>query len=262
MWAGARGGLPSHRVPIPLLPSPQGLPIREGLQISFKIVRDKSIREALIFLLYMGVFLLISFVVRIRSQTPVFCARAHPRPPCVLPRVRSCGTARRPSFRIPRRGTPSCTRPSACELACRSRAWAASHSLSSLPRVRVRCRNPFYEQFSDISTVTDIWNFLGGSNAGGGDGQGGPVASGLWANTWCGPPVPVRHSHVDTLTCLCVDVHFPHRDNNQQYDTTQIGYLLPRLDNKDGTCWADWDPIYEERGPYGPGSVSSRPVPS
>jgi hypothetical protein len=41
----------------------QGFPVREGLQLIFKIVRDKSIKEALLFALYFGVFLLISFEV-------------------------------------------------------------------------------------------------------------------------------------------------------------------------------------------------------
>ena len=51
----------------------QGLPVRELLQLQFKIVRDKSIKEAMLFGLYFAVFLLIAFQVRVKY------AVRHPR---------------------------------------------------------------------------------------------------------------------------------------------------------------------------------------
>jgi hypothetical protein len=44
-------------------PPAQGLPVRELLQLQFKIVRDKSIKEAMLFGLYFAVFLLVAFQV-------------------------------------------------------------------------------------------------------------------------------------------------------------------------------------------------------
>jgi hypothetical protein len=47
----------------------QGVPVREGLQLLYKIVRDKSIKEALLFMAYFGVFLLIAYAVRCVSPS-------------------------------------------------------------------------------------------------------------------------------------------------------------------------------------------------
>jgi hypothetical protein len=50
----------------------QGLPVRELLQLQFKIVRDKSIKEAMLFGLYFAVFLLVAFQVRRMVQYHAF----------------------------------------------------------------------------------------------------------------------------------------------------------------------------------------------
>ncbi len=58
--ARSPGSLATHS---PCTVALQGLPVREMLQLQFKIVRDKSIKEALLFGLYFSVFLLIAFQV-------------------------------------------------------------------------------------------------------------------------------------------------------------------------------------------------------
>ena len=52
----------------------QGVPVREGLQLFFKIVRDKSIKEAIVFAAWLIVFLLISFAVQ-RCPCRISCSR-------------------------------------------------------------------------------------------------------------------------------------------------------------------------------------------
>ena len=41
----------------------QGVPVREGLQLLYKITRDKTIKEAIVFVAYFGVFMLVIYSV-------------------------------------------------------------------------------------------------------------------------------------------------------------------------------------------------------
>ena len=65
----------------------QGVPVREGLQLLFRIVRDKSIKEAILFGIYVIIFLLISFqVCALPRSHRVPCAAGVLTPliPCAL----------------------------------------------------------------------------------------------------------------------------------------------------------------------------------
>ncbi|MDR3740328.1 MAG: hypothetical protein P4L40_15040 [Terracidiphilus sp.] len=73
-------------MPLSPSPSPQGIAVREGLQILYRIVRDKSIFEALLFAVYLGVFMFVAFAVRGRD-----CACCGLRGICVFVRAYVCG---------------------------------------------------------------------------------------------------------------------------------------------------------------------------
>lgn len=77
----------SSRSCVSCLPPPQGVPVREGLQLTYKIVRDKSIKEAAVFCVYFATFLLISYEV----LTSLLPCLSLPDLPHSSRYVRSCG---------------------------------------------------------------------------------------------------------------------------------------------------------------------------
>lgn len=143
--------------------------MREGLQLQYKIVRDKSIKEALLFAVFFSIFLAISL--EVRCARPPLLPLA---PRCDAYRVCipcSCGMAMRLSYRTPpcRMRSSTRTRKSACPPLSPP---PSSVRLTPSP-VPSSHRSTYYFPVGSVNVPSDMWAWL--ENV---------MYPTLWADTW------------------------------------------------------------------------------